>query len=301
MVATSNFYPEDIKWDPYFGPSPPMNIPYSSCTNQNPTTYSNQIYSDMTSDYQNPNYNHQSQPNLTVCTNFPQNSNEGFCQNYSSGWGNFEDTQVSFSPRLSASLTSQCSSAVPNPPSNYSDFKQIDSPYGFSSASSHCSSMESLNFQALEHSLPNSNSNSPMMPIRRKRGRKPEFAHLPERERQQIKKNKNKEAQRRSRRTKKEQFHQKEIELKQALQRIEEFEQREEQYKMEMDGILHCINWFVCLSHSTNAQSRSLQTRSVNDQLLDGLTTQTDESSIDDGGALGQVVFLVVWLTAQKL
>ncbi|PAV80643.1 hypothetical protein WR25_21525, partial [Diploscapter pachys] len=224
MNATSNFYPEDIKWDPYFGPSPPMNIPYSSCTNQNPTTYSNQPYSDMTSDYQNPNYNHQNRPNLTVCTNFPQNSN---------GWGNFEDTQVSFSSQSSASLASQCSSAVPNPPSNYSDFNQIDSPYGFSSASSHCSSMESPNFQALEHSLPNSNSNSPMMPIRRKRGRKPEFAHLPERERQQIKKNKNKEAQRRSRRMKKEQFYQKETELKQALQRVEELERREEQYKME--------------------------------------------------------------------
>ena len=57
---------------------------------------------------------------------------------------------------------------------------------------------------------------------------------MPECERQQIKKNKNKEAQRRSRRMKKEQFYQKEIELKQALQRIEELERREEQYKMKV-------------------------------------------------------------------
>ena len=131
MDATSDFYPENIKWDPYYDLPPPMNIPYSSCTNQNPTTYNNQFYSDTTSGYQNPNYGYQNQPNLTVCTDFSQNStmpnsNEEFCQNYSSGWGNFEDTQMSFSPQLSASLTSQCSSALPDLPSNYSDFNQVN-------------------------------------------------------------------------------------------------------------------------------------------------------------------------------
>lgn len=130
MDATSDFYPENIKWDPYYDLPPPMNIPYSSCTNQNPTTYSNQFYSDTTSDYQNPNYNHQNRPNLTVCTNFTQNSSEDFCQNYSNEWGNFEDTQMSFSPQFSASLTSQCSSAVPNPLSIHSDFNQVTFPIG---------------------------------------------------------------------------------------------------------------------------------------------------------------------------